>query len=299
VDLLPFLKHVPAWVPGASFQVKAREWRSYVTQMTDAPFARVVKAAKTGQAAECFTTNLLSELDSKEDVAEEKEIIKNCAGIIYATGAESTVSTLSTFILGLLTHPEVQARAQKELDSVVGHDRLPEFSDRPSLPYIDAILKEVLRWNPVAPLSMPHMATNDDEYNGYFIPAGTIIVGNTWAILHDPNVYSDPHRFNPERFMGTDEKHHFSAADPLSVSFGYGRRACPGRFMADAQVWITIACILSVFDISPALDANGRPIKVTPEFSSGMISHPLPFKFSMKPRSDAARVLIEKTELDA
>lgn len=91
------------------------------------------------------------------------------------------------------------------------------------------------------------------------------------AILHDPNVYADPHRFNPDRFMGTNEKHHFSASDPLSVSFGYGRRACPGRFMADAQVWISIACILSVFDISP-MDANGSPINVTPAFSSGMIS---------------------------
>jgi hypothetical protein len=72
--------------------------------------------------------------------------------------------------------------------------------------------------------------------------------------------------------MGSDEKHHFSASDPLSVAFGYGRRSCPGRYMADAQVWISIACILSVFDISPSLDADGHPIKVTPAFSSGMIS---------------------------
>jgi len=134
------------------------------------------------------------------------------------------------------------------------------------------------------------MATLNDEYNGFFIPAGTIIVGNSWSaffspacqrcscqarrgILHDPDVYPDPHRFVPERFVNhNNDKQHLSPADPLSVAFGYGRRACPGRFMAEAQVWMSIACILSAFEITPAIDTNGSPIKVVPSFSSGMIS---------------------------
>jgi len=72
--------------------------------------------------------------------------------------------------------------------------------------------------------------------------------------------------------MKNNENQHFSPIDPLSVAFGYGRRVCPGRFMAEAQVWISIACILSVFDISPAMDGNGQPIEVVPSFTSGMIS---------------------------
>ncbi|PPQ69882.1 hypothetical protein CVT25_005587 [Psilocybe cyanescens] len=302
VDFIPFLKHVPEWVPRASFKRRAREWRDAVTHMRNDPFNTVVNEMKSGTAPPSFVSNLLSDMESKGNVTEEDaNLIKNCAALVYAASAESTVSTLSTFVLAMLTYPDIQARAQKELDSVVGRDRLPEFSDRDSLPYLSAILKEVLRWNPVAPLGLPHVVSHDDVYNGYYIPAGTIVIGNAWGIFNDETIYPDPRRFNPDRFMGEGDKglQHLSPMDPLSAAFGYGRRACPGRYMGESQVWISIASILSVFDIKPALDEMGRPIHVTPEFSkTGMICHPVPFKYAMKPRDNAARLLIEQTELN-
>ena len=136
------------------------------------------------------------------------------------------------------------------------------------------------------------MVTRDDEFNGYFIPAGTTVVGNSWfvltcltrttityqrrrRILHDPKAWPEPECFIPERFMGEGDKgelQHLSPTEKLSSAFGYGRRFCPGRHMGDAQVWISIASILSVFDIRPALDDNGRPIEVKPKFTTlGMI----------------------------
>ena len=95
--------------------------------------------------------------------------------------------------------PEVQKKAQAEIDAVVGPNRLPDFHDRPSLPYVNAILKETSRWNLVTPLgrpfvivivatiltsseAVPHMSTNDDEYNGYYIPKGTVTIGNAWLV---------------------------------------------------------------------------------------------------------------------
>lgn len=80
----------------------------------------------------------------------------------------------------MVLYPDVQHRAQAELDEVVGPDRLPGPEDRECLPYINALVKEVLRWAPVAPFSIPHGATEDIEYNGYFIPAGTVLIPNTW-----------------------------------------------------------------------------------------------------------------------
>ena len=77
-------------------------------------------------------------------------------------------------------HPDVQRRAQAELDAVVGPNRLPEHSDKPNLPYIEAIYKEVLRWAPVLPFSIPHMTSVDTECDGYFIPAGTVLLPNSW-----------------------------------------------------------------------------------------------------------------------
>ena len=94
-------------------------------------------------------------------------------------------------------YPEVQKRAQAEIDAVVGPNRLPDFNDRPSLPYINAVVKESSRWNLVLPLGrpfviiiiatiltssegVPHLSTTDDEYNGFYIPKGAIVFGNAW-----------------------------------------------------------------------------------------------------------------------
>ncbi|KAJ3995547.1 hypothetical protein F5050DRAFT_278182 [Lentinula boryana] len=97
--------------------------------------------------------------------------------------------------------------------------------------------------------------------------------------------------FNPDRFLRND----LAVVDPVSVAFGYGRRICPGRFMAESQLWISIACILSVFEIKPGNDERGKPIVPKAAFSSGFICHPLPYKTSIKARSTGSKFLIEQT----
>ena len=78
--------------------------------------------------------------------------------------------------------PEVQRKAQDEIDRVVGNDRLPGFEDRDQLPYVDAIVKEVLRWHPIGPMGLPHTSTEDDTYEGYFIPKGALLMANIWFV---------------------------------------------------------------------------------------------------------------------
>ena len=111
------------------------------------------------------------------------------------------MSSVQTLFLAMTLYPEVQKKAQAEIDAVVGPNRLPDFEDRPSLPYINSIVKESLRWHLVAPLGgcsndnyhyvltssegLPHMATNDDEYNGYYIPKGTVVIGNSWSVVNN------------------------------------------------------------------------------------------------------------------
>ncbi|KAF8128421.1 cytochrome P450 [Boletus edulis] len=298
VDVFPWLKYVPRWVPGAGFQKKAANWKKYVLEMRDAPFVAVRKALVAGTASPCFVTHLMSDLDNTEDAQEQVEVIRGCAGLAYAAGAESTVSSLSSFFLAMVLYPAAQAKAQAELDSVIGSGRLPDYNDRHSLPYINAIVKEVLRWNPVAPLGLPHMVTKDDSYDGYFIPAGTTIIGNTWTILHDERNYIQPMEFLPERFLNPDgNTENQEILDPSTAAFGYGRRICPGRFMADATLWISIACILTVFDIRPGKDENGDPVAVKADFESGMICHPKSFSYAISPRSEAAKAIIKETAI--
>ena len=80
----------------------------------------------------------------------------------------------------MVLSPEVQKKAQEELDKVVGFNRLPEHGDKEDLPYINSLCKEVLRWHPVLPLGVAHRVTQDDFFKEYFIPAGTVVIVNTW-----------------------------------------------------------------------------------------------------------------------
>lgn len=94
------------------------------------------------------------------------------------------MSTISTLLLALTAHPKVLARAQAEVDGVIGRSRWPTFADRERLPYVGAIVQEVCRWRPVAPLSVPHASTQDDVYNGWFIPKGTTVISSIWYSVH-------------------------------------------------------------------------------------------------------------------
>lgn len=120
-------------------------------------------------------------------------------------------------------YPEAMKKAQEELDRVVGRGQLPSLSDRGDLPYIDAMVKEVLRWGPPLPIALPNRVTQDDVYRGYFIPEGATVIQNVWAICRDPNIYPDPDAFNPDRFLknGKIDPRVFNPEDRI---FGCGRR---------------------------------------------------------------------------
>lgn len=210
----------------------------------------------------------------------------------------------------MTVHPEVQRKAQEEIDRVIGPGRLPKMEDRANLPYTDAVVKEVLRWHPVAPMGIPHMSTEDDMFEGYFIPKGSLVMSNIWsdqsqplcfscrtdiryrALTHDPEMYQDPATFKPERFLGDGRE---PEADPHSIVFGFGRRICPGRILADNTLYLSIAQTLAVFDITKAVE-DGRELDVKPEFQAGVISHPVPWRFDITPRSPAHEALIRYVE---
>jgi len=127
------------------------------------------------------------------------------------------------FFFAMVTHPKVMKKAQEELDRVVGKGELPDFSHKDSLPYIDALVKEVIRWSPPLPFSSLSRAMQDDVYRGYLIPRGTTVIQNIWAVSRDPNLYPDPETFNPDRFL-KDGKINPFVFNPEDRVFGAGRR---------------------------------------------------------------------------
>ncbi|KAG2023999.1 O-methylsterigmatocystin oxidoreductase [Coprinopsis cinerea AmutBmut pab1-1] len=181
-------------------------------------------------------------------------------------------------------YPDVQRKAQAEIDRVVGSHRLPTFNDHPRLVYLQAVLKEVFRWHTTVPLGLTHVSTEDYVYNGYFIPKGSNIMTNVWAIMHDPNVFEDPFEFKPERYLKNGEIDHTVLA-PETAAFGFGRRICPGRHLGKDSLTYVAACLLAVFDIRPPKDENGNPIKLELKVTSELASTPLPFELDIVPRS--------------
>ncbi|KAI1795415.1 cytochrome P450 [Ganoderma leucocontextum] len=287
VDVFPFLKHMPTWMPGAGWKRKGQMYRANMDQMSAVPHQFVKDQMAAGASLPSFTSTMLAGNPSPD----EEYRIKMSAASIYSGGADTTVSAELTFILAMGLWPAVQKKAQEELDAVVGRDRLPTYADIARMPYLNAIYLETLRWNQVVPLGVAHAILEDDFYEGYFIPKGSIVCVNQWRILHDPEIYADPFTFNPERFLRGPGKE--PELDPRKVAFGFGRRICPGLHLAELSVLVVAASLLSAFNIAKPLNEDG--VRITPEtaeHTGGVISHPAPFTCTIEPRSDKARALI-------
>jgi cytochrome P450 len=170
-----------------------------------------------------------------------------CVGTYHSiAGGETTSSTLEWWILALLSNPAAQSKAHAELDEVIGRARPPVFADLPNLPYIRAMVKETLRWSPLLPLGVPHVSTADDWYEGAFIPKGTICLANMRVLNFETGVYGeDAARFNPDRFFEQGEKcFAIEGREEGHLTFGFGRRLCVGRHIAEATLAIDFATVL-------------------------------------------------------
>ncbi|KAJ7596054.1 cytochrome P450 [Mycena floridula] len=276
VNQLPILLKVPDWFPGAGFKKLGKLWAKDYWAMVDTPFSYVKQQLAQGTADDSFTARWL-----RQKISFQEELdLKFASSSMFGAGSETTSVTIYVFYLLMCLYPEVQKRAQAEIDAVVGRDRLPTFEDKAQCPYLDAVCKEVLRFHSSVPNCLPHCVKQDDIHDGMFIPKDSIILVNIWYMTHDPNVYKDPSRFNPDRFLGESPEQ-----DPRDFIFGFGRRLCPGRLLADASVYITLASTLSAFNITPI---EGQ----TPVYrmKTGIVSHIEPFECNITPRMDVGKL---------
>ncbi|KAH7912798.1 cytochrome P450 [Hygrophoropsis aurantiaca] len=279
----PFLLRIPTWFPGATIKRDATLSCESVEEMIEKPFEYVENSMISGTAGPSLVSNCLQKMESEdaEHARHFKKAIKDVSATAFVGGSESTSSVLQVFVLAMVLNPSVQERARAEIDAVLGGDRLPGFDDRSSLPYIDAVVRETIRWQPVAPSGVPHSTMEDDIYNGYFIPKGATIIQNIWGMSRDESVYPNANDFNPDRWL--DSKGQLADMNPPDFVFGFGRRVCPGRHVADASVWGAIASMLATFEFLRAKDPQGKDIEFVPSYTVGLARHPIPFPLSIAP----------------
>ncbi|KKA17972.1 hypothetical protein T310_8092 [Rasamsonia emersonii CBS 393.64] len=171
-----------------------------------------------GIRRDCFIDDKLDEYSTK-GWPMSQHAFNNLFGELLEAGADTTANQILTLILALAKNPEIQKRAQKEIDAVCGTQRAPLFSDFDRLPYINCIVKEGMRWRPTASTGLPHMVTQDDEYEGMLIPKGSIVFLGIWAMHHNEKIYPDHDEFNPDRFLN-----HPKLANEYAVSPDYNNR---------------------------------------------------------------------------
>ncbi|KAG1822453.1 cytochrome P450 [Suillus subaureus] len=273
LQLFPFLLKLPDWCWGSSIKRDAQISTDHMNKIRDLPF----QSAQQHMAENSFLGQFsmvaenLQRMEKQDEASKPTfEVALKRAAVAGVMGSyETTSSTLMVFALAMVLYPDVQRRAQAEIDSVIGRDRLPTFEDRASLPYVESILRETFRWHPILPLGVPHATSSDDTYDGFFIPKGTTVMCNTWAISRDEKRYPDASRFMPERFL--DVNGVLTNDDPARYVFGLGRRACPGRHAGDASVWSAIVTMLATVDFSFAKDDQGKVIDFTPQFNPGLV----------------------------
>ncbi|OTA02101.1 Cytochrome P450 CYP2 subfamily [Trichoderma parareesei] len=293
VDFVPALKWLPDGFPGTGFKAEAAQYREEIRAVIDEPYRFARKQMAEHNFTQSYVARLVQEYaNDKGDLSEEDEYtLKWSAAALYAGGADTTVSVLISFVLAMILFPEVQRKAQEEVDRVTGGTRIPVLADRERMPYVEAMVSEALRWCPILPMGVPHAMSEDMTYGGYDLPKGAYILPAVWTFTHDASVYADPDDFNPERFLAPRNE-----PDPRWVVFGFGRRVCPGRFLADSSLFLNLACLVAVFNFDKARDDRDNVLEPKLEFEAGIIAKPKGFPTRITPRSEKHAELIRGFE---
>ncbi|KAG9095721.1 hypothetical protein FS749_009926 [Ceratobasidium sp. UAMH 11750] len=293
IDFFPFLKYIPT--PFASWKQRCFTARRLQRKIYFGLQGETEERIAQGYENGCFMEQMLAR---RAEFGMNREQVVYLAGVLIDGGSDTTSSWMQSLVLGMIAFPDALKKAHEELDRVVGRDRMPTPDDFPRLPYVQAVVKEVHRWRPVAPLAIPHATIDDITYRGFRIPAGSTIFVNNWGMFHDPDVYERAEDFWPDRWIlgefgtkpGVDDTDRRN-----NIWFGSGRRFCPGVHLANNSLMINTMNLLWAFDFGLATDpATGKEVPVDIyNYAKGIVSCPEPYQCTIKPRSAHHAEIIE------
>ena len=301
IDFFPWLRKLPDFVLPA--QKKAKELHKHEKALYLGHWLKAKDEFTKGVIQPCFCVGM-AEAQKEDGFSDDQAAY--ISGTLLEAGSDTTSSTLYAFVQAMLLFPESQTKAQREIDSVVGLDRMPTMNDESNLQYVRVCMKESLRWMPTTILgAVPHAVTQDDTYKGYLIPKGAGVMNNTWAINMDPERHPSPRTFDPERYINDYQSLADAAANPDpskrdQFTFGAGRRICPGIHVAERSLFLGMSRMLWAFDIEPQVDERGNKILPDPEkLTQGFVCMPEEFPVIIKPRSKERAEKVVKEWVDA
>ncbi|KAI0351871.1 cytochrome P450 [Trametes cingulata] len=286
VDFVPLLQKLPN-----RMSTRGRKLHHDLIDIWGSLVRRVEDKVKRGEPHPDCMAKYLIEHREEEQLDDLDTIVLCCAFLIG--GVETTSSIKQWFAAHIPACPEIQAKAQAELDSVCGRDRLPTVGDEAKMPYIHAIVKEVERCHNPFWLGTPHVNTEDFFYKGYLIPKGTVVVTNTWTMHHDPGRYPDPYEFKPERYLNNSLSCSESAnlANPMERDhwmFGAGRRICPGIALGEREIFLAVSHLLWAYNMEELPD---EPIDLK-EYDGQSGRSPVPNRIRLTPRDEHVAAIL-------
>lgn len=259
VDVLHFLRFIPNWFSGLCFKYNPLpsflghgfliiEIGQLIREGND--LSRKIRCIAYRRSVELFKSGIMdhSILNDLLDEFRESEETQDATSMLYLAASDTTSAGAIQFLHVLFLFPEVAQRVYVEIQSVTQGLRLPQITDRPQLPYTEAVWKEAVRWRTFFPLGLPHVNLEDEIVRGYFIPKGTVIHQNTRMMVNDPNIWGDPEVFRPERFLEPDAA---QRPNPFTPLFGWGVRVCPGLYFADRVVLHLVVTVASLYRLEP------------------------------------------------
>ncbi|KAF4605482.1 hypothetical protein EYR40_004266 [Pleurotus pulmonarius] len=269
LDFFPILRHVPErWAPWKTLSKKTKQIRDAFDQDL---FLQCEEAVQSGKRPVCFVENVL---DTKVELGVSRDEARAMGRVLLDAGTETSASFLHSFVMAMTCYPEVQSKAQDEIDRVLRSDQLPL---------------------PITPAGIPHAASHDTQYNGFVIPEGSIIFMNIWGVFHDPELFDDPESFNPERYILSEFGTKVGADTEGfrdSLPFGAGRRICPGMDMASRNIAMNAINLLWAFRFSK--DTLGICSMDLENYLPGLELALKPFTCNIEVRGEARARLIRE-----
>ena len=281
LDIFPFLKYFPVELINdinevisfrdRLFKRKLQEHRSAFLNASIRDLTDALLKAVDDERSE------ISRIKPDETVTDDNLIAMIMD--VFSAGVDAVSSSLCWALVYLLSHPHVQTNIHRELDDVIGRNRLPCLSDRSRLPYLEAVIHETLRIAPPFPMSIPHKALTNSRLLGYIIPTGSSVIFNFWAIHRDARQWEHPDEFRPERFLDSEGKLS-SLSSKSYLPFGFGPRACLGQSLAMSELFLFLSRLTHEFRFSvpPGCDPYGI------QGTAGVVREPKPFRIFVAKR---------------